>query len=90
MLTVENNELLTRVGAGTPMGTLMRYYWQPVCAVDELLSSPLRTKEVKVLGEELVVYRDRRGHLGIVDKYCTHRRASLAYGVVERDGIRRG
>ena len=41
-----------------------------------------------MLGEELVVYRDRSGHLGIVDKYCTHRRASLAYGVVEEDGIR--
>ena len=90
MLTVENNELLTRVGPDTPMGTLMRHYWQPVCAVDDLLRSPLRTKEVKVLGEELVVYRDRRGTLGVVDKYCTHRRASLAYGVVERDGIRRG
>ena len=88
MLSVENNELLTRVGPDTPMGTLMRYYWQPVCAVDELLRSPFRTKEVKILGEELVVYRDRRGHLGVVDKYCTHRRASLAYGVVENDGIR--
>jgi 5,5'-dehydrodivanillate O-demethylase oxygenase subunit len=88
MLSIENNELLTRVGPGTPMGTLMRHYWQPVCAVDELLRSPFRTKEVKVLGEELVVYRDRRGHLGVVDKYCTHRRASLAYGVVENDGIR--
>ena len=88
MLSVENNELLTRVGPGTPMGTLMRYYWQPVCAMDELLRSPFRAKEVKVLGEELVVYRDRRGHLGVVDKYCTHRRASLAYGVVENDGIR--
>jgi 5,5'-dehydrodivanillate O-demethylase len=88
MLSVESNELLTRVGPGTPMGTLMRYYWQPVCAVDEVQSSPFRTKEVKVLGEELVVYRDRRGNLGVVDKYCTHRRASLAYGVVEDDGIR--
>ena len=55
MLSVENNELLTRVGPGTPMGMLMRHYWQPVCAVDELLRSPFRTKEVKILGEELVV-----------------------------------
>ena len=55
MLSVENNELLTRVGSGTPMGTLMRYYWQPVCAMDALLRSPFRAKEVKVLGEELVV-----------------------------------
>ena len=51
MLSIENNELLTRVGPGTPMGTLMRYYWQPVCAMDELLRSPFRTKAVKVLGD---------------------------------------
>ena len=47
MLSVENNELLTKVGPGTPMGMLMRHYWQPVCVVDELLRSPFRTKEVK-------------------------------------------
>ena len=88
MLSVEENELLTQVGPGTPMGELMRCYWQPVCAVDELQGSPFRTKEVKILGEELVVYRDRSGSLGIVDKYCAHRRASLAYGVVEENGIR--
>src|SRR5712691_1790405 len=88
MLSVENNELLTMLGPGTPMGTLMRHYWQPVCAVEDILHSPFRTKAVKILGEELVVYRDRRGHLGVVDKYCAHRRASLAYGVVENDGIR--
>jgi len=56
MLSVENNELLTRVGPGTPMGTLMRHYWQPVCAVDDLRRSPFRTHAVKVLGEALVVY----------------------------------
>jgi 5,5'-dehydrodivanillate O-demethylase len=88
MLSVEENELLTKVGPGTPMGTLMRYYWQPVCGLDDLLRSPFRTKEVKILGEEIVVYRDRSGTLGVVDKYCVHRRASLAYGVVEEDGIR--
>src|SRR3972149_501238 len=55
---------------------------------NELITSPFRTKEVTIMGEELVVYRDRSGTLGIVDKYCAHRRASLAYGVVEDDGIR--
>ena len=88
MLSVEENELLTQVGPDTPMGTLLRHYWHPVCAADELLRSPFRTKEVRILGEDLVVYRDRSGTLGMVDKYCTHRRASLAYGVVEEDGIR--
>ncbi len=88
MLSVEENRLLTQVDAGTPMGELLRRYWHPICAADQLLQSPFRTKEVKILGEELVVYRDRSGQLGCVDKYCTHRRASLAYGVVEQDGIR--
>jgi 5,5'-dehydrodivanillate O-demethylase oxygenase subunit len=88
LLTAEENALLTQVGPDTPMGTLLRYYWHPVCAVDELVRSPFKTKEVKILGEALVVYRDRSGKVGIVDKYCAHRRASLAYGVVEQDGIR--
>ena len=88
MLSVKDNESLTQVGPGKPMGELMRRYWQPVCAVDELLQSPFRTKEVKILGEELVIYRDRSGTLGCVEKYCVHRRASLAYGVVEENGIR--
>jgi len=88
LLSVEENKLLTQVAAGTPMGEMLRRYWHPVCAVDQVLESPFRTREVKILGEELVVYLDRSGRLGIVDKYCTHRRASLAYGVVEQDGIR--
>jgi 5,5'-dehydrodivanillate O-demethylase len=88
MLTVEENELLTRVGPGTPMGELLRRYWQPICAADQLQNSMFRTHEVKVLGEELVLYRDRSGQLGLIDKYCVHRRASMAYGVVEQDGIR--
>src|SRR5438105_1869434 len=88
MLSKEENETLTRVGPGTPMGELLRRYWHPVCAVDELDNSIFRTKEVKVLGEELVVYRDRSGTLGVVDKYCVHRRTSMAYAVVEQDGIR--
>jgi 5,5'-dehydrodivanillate O-demethylase oxygenase subunit len=88
VLSKEENERLTRVGAGTPMGDLLRRYWHPICAVDELDRSRFRTKEIKVLGEELVLYRDRQGTLGLLDRYCTHRRASLAYGVVEPRGIR--
>jgi phenylpropionate dioxygenase-like ring-hydroxylating dioxygenase large terminal subunit len=78
MLSVETHELLTRTGPDTPMGELMRRYWHPVCAADELTKSPFRTKQVTIMNEELVVYRDRSGQLGVVDKYCTHRRASLA------------
>ncbi len=88
MLSIADNELLSRVGAGTPMGDLMRRYWHPIAAVAELDESPFRTKEVKLLGEELVLYRDRSGQLGLLDRYCTHRRASLAYGIVENDGVR--
>ena len=88
MLSIEDNELLTRVGPGTPMGELLRRYWRPVCGEEDIIGSPFRTKEVLIMGEELVIYRDRSGNYGAVDKYCTHRRASLAYGVVEEDGIR--
>ena len=88
MLSIADNELLSRVGPGTPMGDLMRRYWQPIAAAAELDDNPFRTKEVKVLGEELVLYRDRSGNLGLLDRYCTHRRASLAYGIAERDGLR--
>jgi len=88
MLSIEDNKLLTEVGPGTPMGELMRRYWQPACAVAELAGSSFRTRELRILGEELVVYRDRSGKLGMVAANCAHRRAKLAYGIVEEDGIR--
>jgi 5,5'-dehydrodivanillate O-demethylase len=88
MLSIEDNKLLTEVGPGTPMGDLMRRYWQPVCAVADLAGSRFRTKELRILGEELVLYRDRSGNLGLVAANCSHRRAKLSYGIVEEDGIR--
>jgi 5,5'-dehydrodivanillate O-demethylase len=88
MLTAGENELMTRVGPNTAGGELLRRYWHPVCGIDDLARNPLRTHEVRLLGEDLVIYRDRSGNLGVVDKFCAHRRASLAYGVVEKDGIR--
>ena len=88
MLSVKDNELLTRVGPGTPMGDLMRRYWHPIGATQELEVSPFRTKEVRLLGEDLVLYRDRSGQLGLIDRWCSHRRVNLAYGVVEEDGLR--
>jgi len=88
MLSIEDNKLLTEIGPGTPAGDLLRRYWQPVCAAAELTGSKFRTKELKILGEDLVVYRDRSGNLGMVAANCTHRRANLAYGIVEEDGIR--
>jgi 5,5'-dehydrodivanillate O-demethylase len=87
MLTVEENELLTQVGAGTPGGELLRRYWHVVCPVDEL-SDEHRTRRVTLLGEKLVLYRDMSGTLGLVEERCPHRNASLYYGYVENAGIR--
>ncbi|MEO0321472.1 MAG: Rieske 2Fe-2S domain-containing protein [Myxococcota bacterium] len=86
MLTEETNDELTRVGPGTPMGEVLRHYWYPVAMVRELEEK--RTKRVRLLGEDFVVYRQRNGEYGIVAERCPHRGASLAYGMVEEDGIR--
>lgn len=87
MLTVEQNDRITRVGPGTPMGELMRRYWQPIAASVEL-SEQSPTKEIRLLGEDLVLYRDTSGTVGCVEPSCAHRKASLAYGVPEANGIR--
>lgn len=87
MLTREENELLTQVSRGTPCGELLRRYWHPVAAAAELTEEkPIRA--VKILGEELVVYRDKKGNFGLVGEHCPHRSASLAYGRVDEEGIR--
>jgi 5,5'-dehydrodivanillate O-demethylase len=87
MLTQEENELLTHVGPGTPAGQLLRRYWQVVAAAGEL-SDAKPKKRVRILGEDLVLYRDRSGTYGLVRERCSHRGASLYYGFVEEDGIR--
>jgi 5,5'-dehydrodivanillate O-demethylase len=86
MLSEEKNRLLTQVGAGTPMGELLRRYWHPVAGIDELERSPI--KPLRLMGEDLVLYKDRSGTYGLVDRHCAHRRADLAYGYVEDCGIR--
>ncbi|HEY5348766.1 MAG TPA: Rieske 2Fe-2S domain-containing protein [Candidatus Lustribacter sp.] len=86
MLTREENELLTRVGPGTPMGGLMRRYWHPVAAVAEMAGT--WTKRVTLLGEELVLYRNRSGEFGLIEESCPHRRASLFYGIPTAAGLR--
>ena len=87
MLTAEQNELLTRVGPGTPCGGLMRRYWHPIAALSELDGNKWN-KRVRLLGEDLVLFRDQQGRLGLVAEQCPHRRASLAYGIPTKDGIR--
>ena len=87
MLTKEENELLTSVGRGTPGGELLRRYWMPVACTGELTDEkPI--KAFRLLGEDLVVYRDTTGRYGVVGEQCPHRKASLAFGRVDAEGIR--
>jgi 5,5'-dehydrodivanillate O-demethylase len=90
MLSVQENERLTQVGPGTPMGELMRRYWHPIAAAAELSPSPegRPTRAVRLLGEDLVLYRDRSGTLGLIDLLCAHRRVDLSYGIPEEHGLR--
>ena len=86
MLTQEQNELLTRVGAGTPMGELLRRYWHPVALARDLTGgNPV--KFVRILGEDLVLFRDKKDRVGLIGDRCCHRGASLSYGRVEERGI---
>ena len=86
MLTAEQNDELTDIAPGTPMGELLRRYWYPVAFTRELEEFPV--KHTKLLGEDWAVYKTMSGRYGIVPEACPHRRASLAYGVVESNGIR--
>ena len=81
MLSEARNKLLTEVGPGTPMGELLRRYWQPIAAVAELDDNP--AKPVRLLGEDLVLYKDLSGRYGLVERHCPHRSADLSYGMVE-------
>ena len=87
MLTQEQNDRLTRVGPGTPMGELMRRYWHPIAGSSEV-GEENPTKEVRLLGEDLVLFRSSVGVLGLVEPSCPHRKANLSYGIPEPEGIR--
>jgi 5,5'-dehydrodivanillate O-demethylase len=80
------NEMLCRVGKGTPMGELLRRYWMPIGGASELDKNPI--KPVRLMGEDLVLYRDLSGRYGLLGRNCPHRRADLSYGYVEKEGIR--
>jgi 5,5'-dehydrodivanillate O-demethylase oxygenase subunit len=86
VITAQENELLTRIGPESSMGALMRRYWHPMAATAEMTDR--WTMRVRLLGEDLVLYRDRSGAFGLIGEFCPHRRASLAYGIPEQDGIR--
>jgi 5,5'-dehydrodivanillate O-demethylase len=86
VISEAENEKLSRVGPGTPMGDLLRRYWQPIAGQSELDDAP--TKAVRLLGENLVLFRDLDGDYGLIDRQCPHRRADLSYGYVEKCGLR--
>jgi phthalate 4,5-dioxygenase oxygenase subunit len=88
MMTAEENDLLCRVEGDASMGRMMRRYWLPACLSEEVErpdGAPLR---VRLLGDDLVVFRDTSGRLGALDEHCPHRRASLSYGRNEENGLR--
>jgi 5,5'-dehydrodivanillate O-demethylase oxygenase subunit len=86
VLTPEKNRLLTQVGPGTPMGDYLRRYWMPIGGASEFDS--ISVKAVRFFGEDLVLYKDRGGRFGLLDRHCPHRRADLSYGFVEETGLR--
>ncbi len=87
MMSAEQNALITRVGPGTPAGRLMRHYWQPAALVDELAGNR-PVKPLRLLGEDLVMFRDEAGRYGLVERACPHRGADLAFGRLEDGGLR--
>jgi phenylpropionate dioxygenase-like ring-hydroxylating dioxygenase large terminal subunit len=88
MLTKDENERLTRVGPGTPMGELMRRYWQPALLSEELPENDGAPVRVRLLGEDLIAFRDTAGNVGLVDAFCPHRRAPMFFGRNEECGLR--
>ena len=86
MLTSARNDALTRVGPGTPMGNLLRRYWMPIAGSSEFSAKPI--KPVRLLGEDLVLYKDLGGRFGLIARHCPHRGADLSCGTVEGQGIR--
>lgn len=88
MLSKENNDLLCRVGPKTPMGDLLRQYWIPAMASDELPERDGRLMRVRLLGEDLIAFRDTFGKVGLLADKCSHRGASLFYARNEEGGLR--
>src|SRR5438874_159612 len=88
MLTKEENELLTRCGPGTPMGELFRRFWLPIALASELPEPDSTPVRLRILGEDLVAFRDTEGRVGLLEQYCPHRGASLFFGRNEQVGLR--
>ncbi len=87
MMSQEQNDLITRTGPKDACGKLMRMYWQPAALVDELQGAR-PVKAIKLLGEDLVLFRDEHGRYGLIERHCAHRGADLAFGRLEHGGLR--
>src|SRR5215212_7188819 len=88
MLSKQDNELMTRVGPNTPMGNVMRQYWHPMLLTSELAENDGAPIRVRLLGEDLIAFRDTNGDVGLVAENCPHRGASLFFGRNEESGLR--
>ena len=86
MLTKEQHQRLAEVGPGTPMGELLRRYWHPIAATADLDADPVRP--VRLLGENLTLFRTQRGEIGLIAERCAHRGISMAYGIPQPNGLR--
>ena len=87
-MTPEENDLLTRVENGAPMGRLMKQHWVPTCLAEEVAEPDGAPVRLRLLGDNLVAFRDSKGRLGVLDENCPHRRASLVLGRNEECGLR--
>jgi len=87
MLSRDENDLLTRVGPGTPCGEMLRRYWWPI-GFSELVAEKQSPTKVRLLSEDFVLFRNGAGHLGLLELHCSHRGTSLEFGRVEDQGIR--
>ncbi len=86
MLSTEQNDRLSRVGPGTPMGEVLRRYWHPISTV--AMMNDKWTKKVRLLGEDMILYKDRSGTFGMMEPHCAHRRMNMIYGIPETNGLR--
>lgn len=88
MLSAEENEMITRVGPGTPMGEYMRRYWHPALLSREIPEPDSPPARLRLLGEDLIAFRDTKGRVGVLEAHCPHRGAPLFYGRNEECGLR--
>ena len=88
MLSIEDNERVTRTGPGTALGSVMRRYWVPAALASELPEPDCAPIRVRLFGERLMAFRDSNGRVGLLDEFCAHRRTSLFLGRNEECGVR--